>query len=173
MLAGRAELNPNRMGIWGAGMGAYVALSTSIRNSRIQAMVIDSAYESPGQFVADQTRLVAGVDFFLLKKFTAFGLSLLTWGDPEGPNPRLRDSLELLQGRPKLFITSEQEPELESQTRTLFNRAPFPKEIQNLKSSGTGVLYGADRKRYEMQVLDFFKTNLPIRGPVQPPPPPS
>jgi pimeloyl-ACP methyl ester carboxylesterase len=172
MLAGRAELNPNRLGIWGAGMGAYIALSTSVRSIRIKAMVIDSAYESPSQFVADQTPLVAGVDIFILKKFTLLGLSLVTLGDPERSSLRLLDSLESLQGRPKLFITNEQEPELENQTKTLFNRAPFPKEIQSMKSSGTGLLYGSDRKRYEVQVLDFFKTNLPIRGSVQPPPPP-
>jgi hypothetical protein len=81
------------------------------------------------------------------------------------PNPgTLIQGLSALQDRDKLFITSEEAPELKVQTLHLFDSAPEPKELLRLKHSKTSILYDVDRKNYENAIVEFFKKHLPLRA---------
>jgi pimeloyl-ACP methyl ester carboxylesterase len=163
MLSGQPGLDPKRMGIYGVGMGAFVALTTAVQSSQIKALVIDSTFENPYLYMEMQTRNITGIDSFILKRFCDLGLWLVNLPQPGSTHSSLGNSLQLLAGRPKLFISNDQEVNLRQQTMRFFERSPFPKELRQLKSSGTSLLYGLERKDYEILILDFFQRNLPIR----------
>jgi hypothetical protein len=144
-------------------MGAFVALATAVQSSQIKALVIDSTFENPYLYMEMQTRNITGIDSFILKRFCDLGLWLVNLPQPGSTHSSLGNSLQLLAGRPKLFISNDQEVNLRQQTMRFFERSPFPKELRQLKSSGTSLLYGLERKDYEILILDFFQRNLPIR----------
>jgi pimeloyl-ACP methyl ester carboxylesterase len=158
----RPEVDKERVGIWGVSLGAYAALSAALKSEKVKALVVDSAFDSPESFLRMQTKLISGVDSIFLRGLTYSGFYLLNRGELHS-HRSLMDSLWALRGRPKLFITNEQDIDLEMQTLNLFNHSPFPKELRRMKHSGTTLLYGTERKDYEIQVWLFFKENLPIR----------
>jgi hypothetical protein len=63
-------------------------------------------------------------------------------------------------GIPKLFIETENRPDLARDTLTLFNIAPEPKQLirNRLNYSDMG---DEDRKNYESQIVNFFLQSLP------------
>jgi pimeloyl-ACP methyl ester carboxylesterase len=162
-LSSQPGVNSKRVGVWGVGMGAYVALVAAIHSEQIKAIVVDSTFESPFNYMSLQTQMISGIDSKMLKGLASFGLWLINLPTTFREKRPLLGSLESLGGKPKLFICNEQDQELNLQTHRVFEGSPFPKEIKTLKVSGTTLLYGAERKSYEILVLDFFQKNLPIR----------
>jgi pimeloyl-ACP methyl ester carboxylesterase len=160
---GRPDVDPDRVGVWGVSLGAYVALSAAIESDKIKAIVVDSPFQSPGSFVETEIPSILGLDTFVFNKLTRFGFFLVNL-------PQVQDtdvwfhSLARLQGRDKLFITNEETPALETQTLQVFNRCPQPKELLRLKHSKTSILYDLERKNYENTVVEFFKKRLPVRS---------
>jgi hypothetical protein len=163
MITARPDVDPNRVGVWGVTLGAYVALSAAVSSEKIKTLVLDSPFESPGSFVEFQTMSVLGVNNFLFKKLARFGFFLLSLPRVRGSN-ELLTSLSVLEGRDKLFITTEEDPILEMQTLNVFNHSPRPKDLLRLKHSKTSILYDVERKNYENTVVEFFKKHLPVRN---------
>ncbi|HVN83038.1 MAG TPA: alpha/beta fold hydrolase [Terriglobia bacterium] len=163
-IAARPDVDPNRVGVWGVSLGAFVALSAATHSNKIQTLVVDSPFESPEQFLEMQTSVVLGVDNWLIRRLSVLGFRLLNL-----PNNQSEDALKLslhnLQGKDKLFITSEEPNNLEAFTLNLFNLSPQPKELLRMSHSRTSVLYDVDRKNYDNTVLEFFKRHLPLRLP--------
>jgi len=162
MITARSDVDPDRVGVWGVSLGAYVALSAAVSSEKIRALVLDSPFESPGSFIEFQTTSVLGVNNFVFKKLAHFGFFLLTFSGGHG-NDELLKSLSVLEGRDKLFITTEEAPILEMQTLNVFNHSPQPKDLLRLKHSKTSILYDVERKNYENTVVEFFKKHLPVR----------
>lgn len=160
----RPDVDPNRVGVWGVSLGAYVALSAAAHSNRIQTLVVDSPFESPEQFVEMQTSVVLGVDNWLIRRLSVLGFHLLNLSTYQGEEA-LHNSLRNLQGKEKLFITGEEPNGLETFTLNLFNLSPQPKELLRVAHSRTTALYDVDRKTYENTVLEFFKRHLPLRRP--------
>ena len=109
-------------------------------------------------------REILGIDSFVFNKLTRFGFFLVNLPKTAPSAETLIQELSELSGRQKLFITSEETPQLETQTLNLFNNTPQPKDMLRLKHSKTSVLYDVDRKNYENTIVEFFKKNLPVRG---------
>jgi pimeloyl-ACP methyl ester carboxylesterase len=164
MVTARPDVDPNRTGIWGVSLGAYVALSAAIANPTIKALVLDTPFDSPARFIELQTSEILGIDSFVFNKLSRFGFFLLNLPKTAPSSETLIQGLSELSGRQKLFITSEEAPRLETQTLNLFNNTPQPKDMLRLKHSKTSVLYDVDRKNYENTIVEFFKKNLPVRG---------
>ena len=162
MVSERSDVNPNRVGLWGVSLGAWVALSAATRSSRVKTVVVDSPFDSPGSFVEMQTSSLFGVNNILINKMARFGLFLLNFPQRTDSAKLVKDLAEL-NGPDKLFITNEEAPRLESQTLYLFNHTAEPKELLRMKKSKTSILYDVDRKNYENSVVDFFRKHLPIR----------
>ena len=161
-ITSRPEVDPNRVGVWGVSLGAYVALSAATLSNKIQTLVVDSPFESPDQFVEMQTAGALGIDYWAFRKLSILGFRLFNLRDDPGEET-LRNSLSKLNGKDKLFITSEEPNGLESPTLNLFNLSPQPKELLRVRYSRTAILYDIDRKSYENSVLEFFKKYLPLR----------
>jgi uncharacterized protein len=161
--SGRPDVDPDRVGVWGVSLGAYVALSAAVQSEKVKAIVLDSPFQSPGRFIEIETPLILGLDNFVFNKLAHFGFFLVNF--LQTPNSQSWfNSLSLLQGRDKLFITNEETPTLETQTLQVFNRCPQPKELLRLKHSKTSILYDLERKNYENTVVEFFKKRLPVRN---------
>jgi pimeloyl-ACP methyl ester carboxylesterase len=159
----RPDVDPDRVGVWGVSLGAYVALSATVQSDKIKAIVVDSPFQSPGGFVEIETPSILGVDSVVFNKLAHFGFFLVNLPQVQDSD-RWFGSLSLLKGRDKFFITNEETPALESQTLQVFNRCPQPKELLRLKHSKTSILYDLERKNYENTVVEFFKKRLPVRG---------
>jgi esterase/lipase len=164
MVTARPDVDPNRAGLWGVSLGAYVGLSVAISNPAIKTLALDMPFDSPSRFIELQTAELLGIDTFVFSKLARFGFFLTTL-PKMAPNPdTLIQGLSALQDRDKLFITSEEAPELKVQTLHLFDSAPEPKELLRLKHSKTSILYDVDRKNYENAIVEFFKKHLPLRA---------
>lgn len=164
-LSGQPGVNSKRMGLYGVGLGGYVALAAATRSEKVKTLVIDSTFESPLSYVGLQTQVVSSIDSQILRQLTSFGFWLINLPQSWPPKKTFLDSLGSLGGKPKLFINNEQDRELNLETRKVFDDSPFPKELKTLKASGTNLLYGiVERKNYEVLVLDFFQKNLPVRS---------
>jgi esterase/lipase len=163
MITARPDVDPNRVGVWGVSLGAYVALSAAVSSEKVRTLVLDSPFESPGSFIELQTTSILGVNNFLFKKLAHFGFFLLSFPRVRG-NDGLLKSLSVLEGRDKFFITTEEAPLLEMQTLNVFNHSPQPKDLLRLKHSKTSILYDLERKNYENTVVEFFKKHLPVRS---------
>jgi uncharacterized protein len=159
----RPDVDPNRTGIWGVSLGAYVALSAAIANPTIKTLVVDTPFDSPARFIELQTTEILGTDNFVFNKLARFGFFLVNLPKTAQDSETLMQGLSALQGREKLFITSEETLRLETQTLNLFNNTPDPKDMLRLKHSKTSILYDVDRKNYENTIVEFFKKHLPVR----------
>src|SRR5262245_10493969 len=159
----RPDVDPNRTGIWGVSLGAYVALAAAIANPMIKTLVVDTPFDSPARFIELQTMEILGTDNFVFNKLARFGFFLVNLPKTAQDSETLMHGLSALQGREKLFITSEETPQLETQTLNLFNNTPDPKDMLRLKHSKTSILYDVDRKNYENTIVEFFKKHLPVR----------
>ncbi len=164
LITARPDVDHNRVGVWGVSLGAYVALSAAVTSPKIRTIAVDSPFESPDSFVEIQTTATLGVDSFVFRKLSRLGFLIMNLPNIQGSD-LLLESLSGLEGRDKLFITSEEATMLESQTLNLFNHSPQPRELLRLKHSKTSILYDVDRKNYENIVVEFFKKHLPVRGP--------
>src|SRR5207244_12474875 len=74
-IIGRSDVNPDRVGIWGVSLGAYVALSAATESERVKTIVVDSPFQSPGSFLEMVTTMILGVDTFLFDKLARLGSS--------------------------------------------------------------------------------------------------
>jgi len=160
---GRPDVDPDRVGVWGVSLGAYVALSAAIESDKIKVIVADSPFQSPGDFIEIETPSILGLDSLVFDKLARFGFFLVNLPQVQNSD-RWFSSLSGLQGRDKLFITNEEAPALETQALQVFNRCPQPKELLRLKHSKTSILYDLERKNYENTVVEFFKKRLPLRS---------
>jgi len=163
MVTARSDVDPGRTGIWGVSLGAYVALSAAITNPTIKALVLDTPFDSPAQFIELQTTEILGTNNFVFNKLARFGFFLVNLPKTAQDTETLIQGLSALKGREKLFITSEETQRLETQTLNLFNNTPDPKDMLRLKHSKTSILYDVDRKNYENTIVEFFKKHLPVR----------
>lgn len=159
----RPDVDPDRVGIWGVSLGAYVALSAAIANPAVKALVVDTPFDSPSRFIELQTSEILGVSNFVFNKLARFGFFLVNLPKTAQDSETLMQGLSALKGREKLFITSEETLRLETQTLNLFNSTPGPKDMLRLKHSKTSILYDVDRKNYENTIVEFFKKHLPVR----------
>jgi esterase/lipase len=163
MVTARPDVDPDRAGIWGVSLGAYVALSAAIENPTVKTLVLDTPFDSPARFIELQTSEILGIDNFVFNKLARFGFFLTNLPKTAPEAETLMKRLSALKGRDKFFITSEETLRLETQTLNIFNNTPEPKELIRLKHSKTSILYDVDRKNYENTIVEFFRKHLPVR----------
>src|SRR4029077_7979709 len=161
-LAGRTDVEPNTFGLWGYNLGAYAALREAEKDRRVRAIVLDSVYDLPEEMVkvGVQRSGLGGFPFMVRAAELSFG-----WLNYKYQNdPPLSKDMSTLAGVPKLFIEAADDPELADITRTMFLKAPEPRE-QALIPHGDFVSLNDDDKRgYENRVVSFFLLRLPATG---------
>jgi pimeloyl-ACP methyl ester carboxylesterase len=157
-LAGRDDVDPKHFGLWGTDMGAYAVLEVAEEDSRIGAFVVADVYGDPQDMLRLQVRQsgLTAVPYVL-------GTSDFFFRMANHSYRRIRPAsanIGRTQGIPKLFVLSDDQPQLEQDAMQLYNEAPEPKQVLR-----DHVRYrdmsDDDRKNYENAIVSFFLQSLP------------
>jgi esterase/lipase len=161
MITKRPEINPHRVGIYGATTGGYAALVTAQESPLVKAIVVDSVYEQPVQMFDSALSQLLGGPSPSFQRLAEIEFDVVTHGSKIH---EVRANLSKLQDMPKLFIEGRDTPVLASTTEELYGLAPQPKRLLIQEHSQPAQASGAEKKEYENQVLSFFLQNLPLRA---------
>jgi pimeloyl-ACP methyl ester carboxylesterase len=157
-LSTRNDVDPKRFGLWGVNLGGFVALEVASSDPRVGALVVDNAWDDPRDMVQIEVKRSGLAVIPYVNRFSDWGFRLM--------NYRFRSqqpiSLHLAktQGIPKLFIQSDDRPQLADETWKIFSRAPEPKQLVRDRLSYSEMT-DDDRHAYENQIVNFFLQNLP------------
>ena len=157
-LSARDDVDPRRFGLWGEDMGGYAALAVATSDPRIAAIAVDNAYSDPREMVQVEVRHSGLTALPGVSAFSDLGFRFLNYSFRN--TVPVSERLAQTKGIPKLFIETEDRPNLAKYTVALFNMAPEPKQLvrNRLNYSDMG---DEDRKNYESQIVNFFLQSLP------------
>jgi pimeloyl-ACP methyl ester carboxylesterase len=157
-LSARDDVDPQHFGLWGVDMGGYAVLKVAESDPRIAAFAVDDVYGDPRDLVRIEVRKSGLTALPYLLHFCDFGFRMLNYSfRHESP---VSEHLAQTKGIPKLFIQSDDRPDLANETLQLFVKAPDPKQTVR-----DGLSYrdmsDDDRKNYESQIVNFFLQSIP------------
>jgi len=158
LLRDRPEINRERIGIWGVDIGALAALKAAAQFTEIRAIAVDSAFQSPNDFLSYRLEEEYGINNRLLE-FGCYQVFRLF---------HLRGSLSADEGLPLLtltdrnilFIKGENRKRLGSLTTDIYDALQPQKELISFKAARFHSMSGEDLKNYDRQVVNFFHLNL-------------
>ena len=149
---------PKRFALWGMDMGGYVTLELATSDSRVAAFSVDDAYADPRDMVQLQVMRSGLTVLPGVSTFSDIGFRLLNYSFRNEPPVSTR--LARTSGIPKLFIESDDRPELANDTLQLFSQAPDPKQLVRHRQNYSDMS-DEDRKTYENQIVNFFMQAIP------------
>jgi pimeloyl-ACP methyl ester carboxylesterase len=158
-LAKRDDVDPARFGLWGTNIGAYAALAVAEQSKVIRAIVLESVYDQPSDFMklqVDRSGL-GGIPFLKNMTVRAYGWKMRAERNVPPLSPRLSQTAGVF----KLFLEAPEEPKLAEETRDLYLRAPAPKQDAVLGLGNYAGMGDDAKKIYENRILSFFLLNLP------------
>ena len=158
-LGKRDDVDPDHFGLWGVDLGAYTSLDVASTDHRIAAIVVDSVYDSPRDFLQMEVKNSGLGVLPFVKSFCDFGFATLNYQYKAQVPLSLR--LGATRGVPKLFIQSEDKPALAKETASIFAQAPDPKQL-SVESVSYRMMSDDDRRNYENQIANFFAQYLPL-----------
>ena len=158
-LATRPDVDPKRFGIWGKDLGAYAALEVAEVDPRVVALAVDSVYDDPTDMVRLEVKQSGMGVLPLVTRMCVLGFRLVNY--PYRQEPPVSARLARLQGVAKLFIQSQDRPQLAYSTFQIFQRAPEPRR-QEMDRVSYSEMSDEDRKTYENMITSFFLVALPI-----------
>ena len=161
-VANRGDVDPNRFGVWGVNLGAYVALAETMADRRVRALAVESPYNRP----EDMVRLLVTRSGIGSLPFVASMARLgFRWINYDYRKvPPLRTNLGKLQGVAQLYLESPDDPALAAQTSELFRISPPPHELVVLPQGNYGSMVDEEKRNYENRIVSFFLVNLPPVG---------
>jgi pimeloyl-ACP methyl ester carboxylesterase len=154
----RDDVDPKRFGLWGMDMGGYVTLEVATSDPRVAAFSVDDAYADPREMVQLQVRKSGLTALPGVALFSDIGFRLLNYSFRN--EPPVSQRLGRTSGIPKLFIESDDRPELADATVKLFSQAPDPKQLVRHRQNYSDMS-DDDRKMYESQIVNFFLQAIP------------
>jgi pimeloyl-ACP methyl ester carboxylesterase len=162
-LSRRDDVNPHVFGIWGTNLGAYAALAVAERNKLVRALILESVYDRPSDFVKLQVQRTELTRIPLVQDMTvrAFDWEYRKYKQV----PPLSANLDHTAGVYKLFLEAPDEPELAEATRELFVKAPGPKQNAVLQQGNYAEMSDEAKRSYENRILSFFLLNMPANQP--------
>ena len=161
-VANRGDVDANRFGLWGANLGAYVALVEATNDHRVRAIAAESPYGHPKQMVAV---LVSRSGLGPLPFVTGMSQIIFGWLNPQFRNvPPLKTRIPALSGVAQLYLQSPDEPSLAASTTELFRVSPIPHELVVLQHGNYAGMLDDEKRNYENRIVSFFLVNLPLSG---------
>jgi len=165
LLRTRRDLNPDRIGIWGVGMGAYAAVLAAAERKEVVALALDSLYPDVQTYL-DRV-LFRGVPpgaSRITRYASVFYGPYFQWKTTKG---MAAQAVQQLSDRNLLFIVSRAIPESVVVGREFYASLPeggqADKNLLELGTSGTSDLYAEDKRKYEEGITGFFHSYLPVR----------
>jgi hypothetical protein len=157
-VASRGDVDPDRFGLWGVNLGAYVALSEATGDRRVRALVVESPYDRPEDMaglLANRTGLGS------LPMITSMARWGFGWVNYQYRNlPPLRLNLGKLAGVAQLYLESPDDPTLATSTSELFRLSTPPHELVVLPHGNYGGMLDDEKRNYENRIVSFFLVNL-------------
>ena len=157
-LATRDDINSHKFGLWGVDMGGYAVLEIATSDPRVTAIAVDDAYLDPRDMVQLQVKRSGLGVIPLVNRFTDFGFRMANYQFRNEPPVTAR--LSRLNAMQKLFIASDDRPDLANETMNAFALAPQPKQMIRDHVSYSDMS-DDDRKNYESQIVSFFLQAIP------------
>jgi pimeloyl-ACP methyl ester carboxylesterase len=161
-VSARGDVDPDRFGLWGVNLGAYVALSEATQDRRVRALVAESAYDRPQEMVGLLITRTGLGSLPLIARMARWGFG---WVNYQYRNvPPLRVNLGKLTGVAQLYLESPDDPTLATSTTELFQVSPVPHELVVLLHGNYGGMLDEEKHTYENRIVSFFLVNLPPAG---------
>jgi pimeloyl-ACP methyl ester carboxylesterase len=161
-VANRGDVDAEHFGLWGANLGAYVALSEAARDPRVRAVAAESPYDHPN----DEAGLLANrmglgsIPFITGMVKAGFG-----WMNSDYRNiPPLHLRIQKLTGVAQLYMQTPDDASLASSTRNLFQASPVPHELVTLEHGNYAGMLDDEKREYENRIVSFFLVNLSPAG---------
>lgn len=164
-LAQRDDVNKDSFAIWGTNLGAYAALAVAEKTPAVRALILESVYNRPTDFLRLQVTRSGLSHLPWLQSMTTFAFDFEHREDRDVPPDST--GLGSLKGVYKLFLESPDEQELAVSTHTLFLRAPEPKQEAVLSQGNYAGMPDDAKRLYENRILSFLLVNLPA-NPAEP-----
>ncbi|HVA94445.1 MAG TPA: alpha/beta fold hydrolase [Candidatus Dormibacteraeota bacterium] len=157
--AARGDVDPERFGVWGVDLGAYVALAEATSDPRVRAIAVESPYNQPDDMIR---RLVNQAGLGRFPFVTAMTEWEFRWLNPEYRNvPPLQARLQKLSGVAQLYLESPDDPALAISTSELFQASPPPHELDVLEHGNYAGMLDDEKHNYENRIVSFFLGKLP------------
>ncbi len=155
-LAGRDDVDPSRIGVFGSSVGGGVALRAAAVEPRIAAVI------------ADGPNLVDHRDFPPFEKASDLAIWLLVFTEARIKElvfrswapPSVSETIAAIAPRPILLIATS--PVERRCTGAMFERAGQPKELFEIPEAGHGGGWQARPKEYPARLLAFFERALAV-----------
>jgi uncharacterized protein len=157
-LSARDDVDSAHFGLWGADMGGYAVLQVAVTDHRIAAFAVDDAYDDPRDMVQIQVKSSGLTALPFVGLVSDLGFRLVEY--PFRSVQPVSQQLGRTSGTPKLFIQSDDHPELGEDTLKLFVKAPGPKQTARDRLSYFDMP-DEDRKTYENRIVNFFLQSIP------------
>src|SRR5262245_3400228 len=166
-LKSRKEVDGDRLGLWGIGMGAYAGSLAAVESPEIVALALDSLYPKVStqldRLVRD--RFPAPLHF-LMPALNALYKPYLALRPTSGTV--LSDNLGGLAGRNVLLIAATDPPDRYREEKEIYAALPEGpkggKNLLELKASVVTGLYAEDKRIYDQAIVKFFTASLPREG---------
>lgn len=161
-VASRGDVDPNRFGLWGVNLGAYVALSEAISDHRVHAVAVESAYSRPEEMVRVYVARSGMGSVSLITHIAQLEFRAL--------NSRYRNvapltaSIGKLSGVAQLYLESPEDPMLADTTTEIFRASSPPHELVVLSKGNYAGMLDDEKHNYENRIVSFFLVNLPATG---------
>lgn len=161
-VANRGDVDAQHFGLWGANLGAYVALSEAAVDPRVRAVAAESPYNYPDDMVALLANRMGLGSFPFLTDMVKLGFKWLNSDYRNVPPLRLR--IQKLSGVAQLYLETPDEPVLAASTRELFQVSPPPHELVTLDHGNYAGMLDDEKREYENRIVSFFLTGMPPAG---------
>ncbi len=167
-----AGANGQRVGVYGAGMGAHAAVLAARERPEIVALVLDGLYPSAVFALRERFYGPWGGRLPRPEFLPAAMFSLMTGVRPG--RERAEAVLPGLLGREVLLLAPVGDTALTAEIERMYAGIPDQDDVDGnlaaVPASGGGGLYGAERARHHRGIEEFFTTRLRRRpdGPPEP-----
>jgi pimeloyl-ACP methyl ester carboxylesterase len=163
----RKDVDVRRMGILGVGMGAYSAVLAAHERESLKVLALDSIYPD--------------IKFYFTRhmfKDSEFGMGFLTfvpllvYSAYFRVNPSSGKAYDILRGltdRDILLLVEMGDRKLMNVNKDLYlslkETRDSEKNLLEMEQTLVSSLYGDQKKKYEEQIIQYFKTYLPVQKP--------
>lgn len=161
-VAQRADVDPERIGIWGHDMGAYAAISAAAADGRIRAVAVDSAYDSPETMFTLELKRQGSGNLPVVRTLCRWAFRILNFSHRN--DPTLTQRVPAMTGVAKLFIQGRDDAALAESTLALFLAAAEPRQQMIVPKSSYAAMTDEEKRDYQKQVVSFFLQHLPPTG---------